>query len=228
MSRRWLCLRFAAPLMSFGGVAVDHIGPTLRWPGRSMITGLIGNALGWNWTERAGHQSLQERLITAAALLSEGEIITDVQNAQLSKNDIGWTTRGYTEGRAGDSYGSPHRRRRDYVADADIAVVLTLEPSEKEPSLDDVCNALIRPARPLFLGRKPCLPSCPLVAHGEPFINASTAHEALRMTIDKSGVRAWWPESEGPNGVRVQEVADLRNWDSGLHGDTRFVHEGEL
>lgn len=59
---RWLVLRLSAPMMSFGAVAIDQVGPTARWPGASMLTGLIGNALGWDWDDRAAHQTLQDRL----------------------------------------------------------------------------------------------------------------------------------------------------------------------
>ena len=42
-----LLLNLQAPLMSFGGPQVDHIGPTGRFPTVSQITGLLGNALGY-------------------------------------------------------------------------------------------------------------------------------------------------------------------------------------
>lgn len=42
---RTLILRFEAPLMAFGGVAVDERLPTSRFPGLSMVCGMIGNAL---------------------------------------------------------------------------------------------------------------------------------------------------------------------------------------
>ena len=214
--------------MSFGAVAVDHVGPTLRWPGRSMLTGLIGNALGWDWTDREAHAALQGRMVCAAASLRDGEIITDVQNARLGKGDKGWTTRGAAEGRAGDSYDSPHRRRREFLADGELVVVLTLEPTESAPSLETIRAALARPARPLFLGRKPCLPAAPLVEDAAPFVEAADAHGALRAAVGSTDVRAWWPDGEGPDGTRVLDVADLRNWDSGLHGGSRRVREGRL
>lgn len=229
MSRRWLKLELAAPLMAFGAVAVDQVGPTWRWPGRSMLTGLLANALGLDWSERAAHQALQDRLICAAALLRDGDILTDTQNAQLSKNDQGWTTRGAPEGRGGNSYNAPHRRQRDFLADAELVAVLTLTPVEQEPSLDTLRDALLRPARPLFLGRKACLPSRPLVTATEhDFIEAATAYEALEQVAGGKAARAFWPEGEGPVGVRSHEVADMRHWRTGLHGGSRTVHEGRL
>ena len=44
MSRRHLVLVLEAPLMSFGGVAVDNFGVIDDFPALSMLTGLLGNA----------------------------------------------------------------------------------------------------------------------------------------------------------------------------------------
>ena len=66
MSQRWLVIRLQAPLMAFGGVAVDQVGPTRDFPATSMLTGLFANALGLHWSDRMAHQALQDRLIFAA------------------------------------------------------------------------------------------------------------------------------------------------------------------
>jgi len=95
-----------------------------------MLTGLLANALGWQRTEWQAHQALQDRLVFAARRDRENDtgILTDMQNAQLKKNDRGWTTYGTPEGRAGASYMAPHRRQRDYHADACVTVVLDEPP----------------------------------------------------------------------------------------------------
>ena len=112
MSQRWLVIRLQAPLMAFGGVAVDQVGPTRDFPAASMLTGLFANALGLHWSDRMAHQALQDRLIFAARREREAQasaVLTDMQNAQLSKADKGWTTFGVPSGRDGASYGAPHR-----------------------------------------------------------------------------------------------------------------------
>lgn len=227
MTHRWLVLNLTAPLMAFGGVAVDQVGPTRRFPAASALTGLLGNALGFDWSDRAAHQDLQDRLIFASALMREGALLTDSQNAQLQKTDRGWTTHGAPEGRDGASYGAPHRRRRDYLADAAVRTVLRLS----EGDLDALASALERPARPLFIGRKPCLPSGPIFGG---FVHGATAHAAL-IAAGAAGASAEWPEAEGPGqeGVgqgtaRAHSLPDQRNWRSGLHGGARIVHQGRL
>ena len=232
---RWLVMRLEAPLLAFGGVAVDQVGITRDFPAASMLTGLLANALGWERPQWQAHQALQDRLIFAARRDREDPtgILTDMQNAQLEKNDRGWTTYGMPEGRAGASYMAPHRRQREYHADACVTVVLRLNPASDSPDLDAIAAALDRPARPLFLGRKPCLPSCPLLGRD---VSAPSGYEALRRVpaVDAplSPLRALWPQHEGPSeGRQVHRIValpDLRNWKTGLHGGTRMVVEGSV
>lgn len=223
MTHRWLHMRLCAPLMAFGGVAVDQVGPTRDFPAASALTGLLANALGWNWSDRASHQALQDRLVFGAVIERQGRIFTDSQNAKLEKSDRGWTTRGTPEGRAGATYDAPHRRRRDYIADHLAHVVLRLTQGEG-PALYDLALAIDRPARPLFLGRKPCLPAAPLNAG---WAEGATVRDAL-LSLGYEG-RALWPAAEGaPEGSSIVNLPDLRKWSSGLHGGTRRVAIGLL
>jgi CRISPR system Cascade subunit CasD len=261
--RQWLVLRLEAPLVAFGGVTIDAVGVIRDFPALSMLTGLFANALGYERTERQRHQDLQDRIVFAARLDGEPHIgvLRDNQNVQdLDKEKRGWTTRGMPEERGGGSLGAIHRRQRDYHPDALVAVVVTLEPAAQGPTLEDLAAALDRPARPLFIGRKPCLPVAPLrhrLADGKAFLEAATAHEALsllpRLTPlgeaprhRRSGssrrivaaeatplaLPAQWPAGEGPaDGPLVDRsvnLADRRNWLSGLHGGTRHVVEGRI
>lgn len=247
---RWLVLRLESPLLAFGGVTIDQVGITRDYPAASMLTGLLANALGWHRTEWQAHQALQDRLVFAARSDRENPtgILTDMQNARLYAKEAGWTTFGVPEGRNKDSpsFGVEdrilskklgkyltHRRQREYHADACVTVVLCLEPATDSPDLDAVAAALDRPARPLFIGRKPCLPSCPLRVN---IINAVSAYEALRkvpaVDAGRGPLRALWPQAEGPTEGhqvhRIVALADLRNWKTGLHGGTRLVVEGTV
>jgi CRISPR system Cascade subunit CasD len=244
-ARTWLVLRLEAPLLSFGAVAIDQRGVIWDFPALSMLTGLFANALGWERTQRAEHQALQDRLVFASRREDEPYhgVFTDVQNAEMEKSDSGWTTRGTPEGRDGGSYGGPHRRFRDYHPDALVSVVVSLaQPTCTSPAgafspvLGDLAAALDRPERPLFIGRKPCLPTANLNAG---FIQAETGHEAISSLAPasaghtaKAPYRAQWPAGEGPtSGPQVDRgiaLPDRRNWISGLHGGTRHVIEGRV
>lgn len=231
---RWLVLRFEGPLAAFGGVAIDQMGITRDFPAASMLAGMLGNALGYRREQWEEHQRLQDRLVFAARRDLENPlgVLTDVQNAQLSKTDRGWTSWGTPEGRDGASYGAPHRRSRDYHADTRLVLVLRLEPQVEQPDLKTIAAALRNPVRPLFIGRKPCLPSRP-IWHDE-IVNTPNAYSALQLAAtderSESAPRALWPLAEGPTEGRsvhrIVDLADMRNWRTGLHGGTRQVVEG--
>lgn len=234
MTHRWLTVQLEAPLLSFGGILIDQVGPTRDFPATSMLVGLIGNALGWRWSNQSWHQAVQDRLIFAARREREGPVLTDTQNAQLGKSDKEWTTRGAPEGRDGASYGAPHRRLRDYHADLSLRVVMRLDPESSAPTLDEVAAAFDHPARPLYIGRKPCLPSTPLLEDDtNRWVSGDTAFEALQAVpgTDKE-LRALWPVGQGPetggNVERIVDLADLRSWRSGFHSGSRRVVEGWL
>lgn len=229
---RHLILRLEAPLVAFGGEAIDNYGVTRDFPAASMLTGLLANALGWRRTDRAAHQRLQERLVFAARRDREPRLgrLRDFQTAQLGAADRGWTTRGLPEGRAGGAatYKGPHLRYRDHHADPLVFVALRLQPAEEVPTLGDLAAALDRPARPLFIGRKPCLPSAPLFARFVEAGSARAALEALPANTD-APLRAIWPAEEGEEGAdRIYDLTDERNWLSGLHGGARRVCEGRI
>lgn len=235
---RHLILNLEAPLMAFGGETIDNYGVVRRFPSVSMLTGLLANALGWRRIERERHQRLQDRLVFAARIDREpagGVPMQDFQTAQIGAADRGWTTRGRPEGRAGGAatYLAPNLRYRDYWADMRVTVALRLQPEQEAPTLDDLASALESPTRPLFIGRKPCLPSDQLFAG---FKEADTALAALVETPVETSevahdVRLLWPEGDGIAGVeanRTYMLTDQRNWTSGLHGGGRTVCEGAV
>ena len=236
---RHLILQLESPLMAFGGETIDNYGVVRPFPSASMLTGLLANAQGWRRVERGRHQLLQDRLVFAARIDREpagDTAMTDFQTAQLGANDQGWTTRGVPEGRAGgaNTYNAPHLRYRDFWGDMRVSVALRLEPADTDPTLDALVEALQEPARPLFIGRKPCLPSASLFGG---FVEGASALEAVLAapladdTAETAPVRLLWPNGEGADGIepnRTYMLADQRNWMSGLHGGGRAVCEGTV
>ena len=226
---RHLLMRLSSPLIAFGGETIDNFGVIRDFPALSMITGLIANALGWDRGDDVFHNRLQERLRVGTRLEAPGARLTDFQTAQLGATDKGWTTWGAVEERRGGaaSYDSPHLRYRDYHADLTAVVALRLEPADEVPTLADVAHALDRPKRPLFIGRKPCLPTGRLVAG---WVDAENVLQALHSELSvpsAAELRVQWPDGEGElPGDRVLDVCDERNWTSGIHGGWRSVREG--
>ena len=226
---RHLLLRLSSPLIAFGGETIDNFGVIRDFPALSMVTGLFANALGWDRGDDALHNRLQERLRLGTRLEASGSRLTDFQTAQLGAADKAWTTWGTVEERRGGaaSYNSPHLRYRDYHADLTALLAMRLEPANDSPTLDEVAQALDRPQRPLFIGRKPCLPVGRLVAG---WIDADSVLQALQLAPlanGARGLRAQWPDGEGQlPGDRLVDVCDERNWTSGVHGGWRAVREG--
>lgn len=233
---RHLLIRLSSPLIAFGGETIDNFGVIRDFPALSMVTGLMANALGWDRGDDVQHNQLQERLRLGTRLETVPEYLREYQTAELFEDDAGWTTHGQPEGRAKSPSYSPSKngrksltlqRYRDYHADLTALLAVRLEPADEAPTLEDIARALDRPQRPLFIGRKPCLPVGRLVAG---WVDADTVLQALQqapLPHEHSDLRAQWPDGEGQlPGDRLVDVCDERNWTSGVHGGWRPVREG--
>lgn len=232
---RHMLIRLEAPLIAFGGETIDNFGVIRDFPALSMVTGLLANALGWRREEDERHNRLQERMVMGARSERVGQRLTDFQTAHLGAKDAGWTSWGEPESRQGGaaSYNSPHLRYRDYHADLSMLIALRLEPADESPTLDELAQALDKPARPLFIGRKPCLPTGRLFVgwmEGENVLDALKG--APTMDKQQPGDHLWllqWPDGEGRlSGDRVFDLCDERNWTSGVHGGWRPVRQAAI
>lgn len=239
-----LLLRLEAPLMSFGGVAVDDRRVTDELPGLSMLTGLLANALGFDHGETEKLDRLQQRLRFAVRQDAPGELVSDFHTVDLGQEELrqGWTTTGEVEGRKGGAASSgTHIRRREYLADAAYTVAVSLDPAEESPNLDDLQSALSSPERPLFVGRKSCLPSRPILdsATGPVRVAAQSVIGALvstpplragRRPDPSEPLRVWWSADESPpESVSVGRrlpVWDRRDWKTQIHTGRRWLLEG--
>src|SRR5262245_50040362 len=99
-----LLLRFDAPLISFGGPAVDQERVIQEFPARSMLAGQFANALGYEHRDAPKTQRLQDRIQYAARRDRQGKRLTDFQTVDLGQSFLrgtGWTTWGRPEERAG-------------------------------------------------------------------------------------------------------------------------------
>lgn len=231
-----LLLRFDAPMLSFGGVQVDQRGVTREFPARSMLAGLLGNALGYEHGDFERLQRIQQRLRYAVRRDRAGVQVVDFHTVDLGQDFMrqGWTTRGTAESRGGGSAREgTHIRYRHYLADALYTLALTLAPKDEVPTLDAVDAALREPERPLFIGRKCCLPAAPLLLGRT---NAVSLLAALRSVPNEAErgdgmiTSAWWPADEGDAGLgsHMIPVSDERDWANQVHVGRRFLREGRI
>ncbi len=234
-----LLLRLEAPLMAFGGPMIDHNGVTGRTPGLAQMTGLLANALGWEHADAARLERLQDRLDFAAAVLQPGRELVDYQTVDLGQAhlvDTGWTTRGTREDRgSGEATRGTHIRYRHYWADSAVLVALRLTAPDEAPTLEDLVRALDEPERPLFIGRKTCLPTMPLLlgrievaglveALEQALVLADQAGTPNRQRRAPGGSFAEWPAS--PRALEPNHQArrvDRRDWRNQVLGGERLV-----
>ena len=243
-----LILRFDAPLMSFGAPIVDQQGDINPYPALSMMAGLLGNALGFDHSEFDRLERLQDRLRYASRRDRRGRRIEDYQTVDLSKpymdDERAWTTRDTLEKRKGGSASSgTHIRYRDYWADAVHTVALALSAPDEAPTLDDVEAAIKHPERPLFLGRKPCLPADSLFADRmtvESLLDALVQAPLPDRFDDQPSFPAWWPthpdaptpQEQAPDGPITEDmrqpITDRRDWKNQIHTGERWLAEGTI
>lgn len=222
-----LVLRFDAPMMSFGGTAVDNNGVINQFPLLSMVTGLLANAAGYSHEDTKELTALQERIDFAARCDRPGRVLVDFHTVDLGQDFLrkGWTTRGEAQGRAGSVSDRTHIRYRHYLVDSIFTLVVGM-PSKEVLRFG---KALRAPARPLFLGRACCVPAVPIYMDT---IQTSTLRGALETTplpkraVPSSGSRflAQWPCEE--EGGRCVFVVDERDWSNQVHVGRRLVRQG--
>ena len=164
---------------------------------------------------------MQDRLQLCLRLDREGDATPDFQTAKLEKADQGWTTRGAPEGRDGgaNTYDNKHLRYRDYHADRKVTVALMLSPAEEPPTVHTLFKALKLPQRPLYIGRKCCLPSAQIALD---VVEKATLMEALQeVPLEPGGQAVRTFEAIAP-GARFQisehRVSGLRQWRKQMHG----------
>lgn len=235
---RALVLRFDAPLVSFGSPAVDQRGVVQAYPALSMLTGLLANALGWDRRDDVRTNALQQRVRYAARTDRRGLALQDYQTVDLGSpwmlpESAGWTTRGRIAERAGskDNATGTHIRYRDYRADSVHTVALTVT-GDQLPTLDDLREAVRSPARPLFIGRKCCLPAAPLLVdlvEGESLLGILATLPRVPRADDGPLPAYWWEGEDasaasGPS--RVVATTDERDWATRVHGGRRLMREG--
>ncbi len=167
----------AAPLMSFGEIAVDERRGTAPRPTRSAIIGLIAAAFGCDRADPQ-QQVLSAGYDVAVRVDQPGRLLADYHTVQVPpasavrRSGRRPATRA-EELKVGDL--GTKVTRRDYLTDAAFTVLMVARPSAPTP-LAAIGAALERPRWRLSAGRRACplgLPPAPRL------IEASTIAEAL-------------------------------------------------
>ena len=222
---QYLILRFQAPMMSFGGVSIDGIGKTEIYVPQSMVVGLIANSLGYNHNEFNKIQKIQDEISIASRCDSFGEIMMDYQTVDLSqkfmKDNIAWTTKGIIEKRNGGSSDSKPTiiRNRYYIIDSVYTIAVALN------NVSEVASAIQKPKRPLFLGRKNCLPSAPIF---HSIVESNSPLGALLKIKKNNKLNTWWSKNDINQPTLYDEIKvfDLKDWTNKVHIGSRTIYHG--
>lgn len=155
-----LLMRLAAPLQSWGSDAKFERRGTERVPTKSGVIGMIASALG-----RRRHEGVEDllRLRFGVRVDRDGTLLRDFHTARRDK--VAYVTYRY------------------YLSDA--VFLVGLEGTEEELAMID--QALLRPAYPLFLGRRSCPPEGRVslgIRSGKPLLDA--LQEEPLLTADKA------------------------------------------
>lgn len=147
---RGVALRLHGPLQAWGGPVVGDNRPTLAFPTRSGVLGLVAACMGILRSENDRLLALAEGARVHVRVDAEGTPLVDDQTIQGNPNAS--TTRQTIQS------------KRTYLCDASFAAVVVPGP---HTSLEAIAAAVRRPVFAPFLGRRTCVPSTPLLLAAE-------------------------------------------------------------
>lgn len=135
-----LLLRLAAPLQAWGSGSKFNIRITEREPTKSGVIGMIAAAMGIQRNDDPAKLGPLKTLQFGVRVEQEGKLLKDFHMVHEQKNS--------------------HVTERYYLSDA---VFLAALGSEDTALLDTIAEAMQHPVYPLFLGRRSCPPTLPVV-----------------------------------------------------------------
>lgn len=205
--------------MSFGGASFDARPDALRLPGRSMITGLIGNALGLTRADGKALNALQNSLDVQVVVLRRGFENVDFQTTNLkSRHMVGpmWTSKGAPFSRVGGKEALERTLKYvPYQADAHFACFVEFAP-EAHYKPEEVLEYLRTPVRPLFLGRAANMPAAPI---GHSIVEAESlaaAIEVCEFTADE----IWETREPEIGGMEELDMSSYKDFIDYVHFGT--------
>ena len=208
-------LTFRAPLMVLQGPRIDNWPQGLPIPTRSMVTGLIGAALGVSRREADTLQSIQDTMRLAVVVHRRGVEVVDYQTANLSKPHLRgpmWSS-GTTilEREGGDTEGT-RIQHRPYVCDGHMTVLVQL--LDGAPfTAEHIIEAFDQPKRVLAYGRMSCPPIGRIAGD---VLSVGSLEEAVSelpgdIYLPSEVIEPQW-------GDLLVSIPGTRDWRSRLHG----------
>ena len=206
--------------MALQGPRIDGEPQSLPIPTRSLLTGLIGSALGYTRSDHIKLQALQDNMRVGVVVHSSGVEVNDFQIADLGKRYMRgpmWSSGTSIAKREGSQIEGLRPQQRPYRADADMTAVVELG-AGSPVNPEQVVAALDQPARPLFIGRSSCPPASKLA--GRLFDAQSLEAAVLEVARNHRG------EIYLPAGAATPSWGDLPVSVPGSRDWTTYRHAG--
>jgi CRISPR system Cascade subunit CasD len=176
-------MNLAAPIASLSGPRIDTMSDSLPIPTRSMITGMIGAALGLSYAMHSILQKVQDTMRLAIVVHRPGTVERDYQTVRMKeKRMVGpmWWSDGERLGTMERKGGDPERTLTGYrplTCDYRATVIVELL-TEAPFGADEILAALREPVYPVCIGQRSCIPSEPLFGT---ILATTSLTEAARM-----------------------------------------------
>jgi len=204
--------------MALQGPRIDGQPLSLPIPTRSLLTGLIGSALGYRRSDHGKLQALQDNIRVGVVVHRGGVEISDYQTADLGKSYLRgpmWSSGTSVAKREGSRTEGLRLQQRPYRADADMTVVIELN-IDSPVNADQITSALDQPVRPLFIGRSSCPPACKLA--GRIFDAPSLEAAVLEVARNQAGEMYLPASAATPSwGDMPLSIPGCRDWASYRH-----------
>lgn len=152
-----LLLRLAAPMQSWGMDSKFETRLTMREPTKSGVIGMLAAALGCRRDQLPGQL---KQLRMAVRVDQEGQPLEDFHAVHGIEADGAGRIGRNADGTLKRAKNRDFITYRHYLCDAVFLVALECEDGGY---LNELADALRHPAFPLFLGRRSCPPTLPLV-----------------------------------------------------------------
>lgn len=225
--KAYLLFHLYGPMASWGDTAVGEFRPSHGHPTRSAVLGLVAAALGIRRHEEDRLHALEKSCLVAVRLDAPGEVLRDYHTTQVPPEQR--KVRHYTR-RDELNASKLHTilSTRDYRTDAAATIALSATDSPLF-QLQQMADALQRPALPLYLGRKSCplaLPLAPRIVQTNDLKAAFSAYPPVTEQLKKmtgklhqysqgipltDHVQYYWEEDETTPGIKSQMIYSRRD-----------------
>lgn len=175
--RRFLILKLQGPLQAWGAHTYEDFRPTMGFPSRSGLLGLLGACLGIERDDSDSLLSLARSVHFAVRVDGRFTHLSDFHTV-MDARKVGGKVNPY-----------PVVSRREYLMPVDIGAGFTVAVWEAEEaaeiSLRKLVQAIARPVFTPYLGRRSCPLARPLY---ETEVGAASAADALALIPPVGGV----------------------------------------